>query len=103
PPTPLAASSTRTENPEPRSRCSMYKPAKPAPTTMTSKSTPLARACKAGSAKVCIDRIAHIADVAPHHAFERGVGERHDGEVPQRIGKPRVAPHTAPAERAGRL
>src|SRR4051794_503050 len=41
PPTPEPASNTRAENPSERSWCSMYIPAKPAPTTMASKTVPV--------------------------------------------------------------
>src|SRR3954468_13474827 len=40
PPTPPPASNTRAEKPSPRRRCSMYIPAKPAPTTTASKTAP---------------------------------------------------------------
>src|SRR4051812_18559698 len=44
PPTPPPASNTRAERPSPRRRCSMYIPAKPAPTTTASKTAPTSAA-----------------------------------------------------------
>src|SRR5438105_2244860 len=51
PPTPPPASNARAEKPSERSRCSMYIPAKPAPTTTASKTAP-ASAGRSGPGEV---------------------------------------------------
>ena len=56
PPTPLPASNTRAEKPSPRRRCSMYIPAKPAPTTTASKTASLSGE-RSGRARLVVSAV----------------------------------------------
>src|SRR4051794_22939476 len=68
-PTPPPASNTRAENPSERSRCSMYIPAKPAPTTTASKTA----AVSAGRSGLEVGSavMAGVASPDRYYGFER--------------------------------
>src|SRR6267154_1196332 len=71
PPTPPPASNTRAEKPSPRRRCSMYIPAKPAP-TMTASKTVLAVAGRCGREVVSAVMVRVVSLLVVSMAVARG-------------------------------